>query len=833
MLRSQGFTMWKDLDNTYSSLGNSVIQTLKLLFVNTPASFRPSPICLLSKASKTKSWLWNRCLSHLNFGAINHLARHGLVRGLPKLKFEKDHLLLVLCEKARRNPTNLNLKTPTKKNSISCTCIIVDQCVLSKDEAPDFIIKFLKMIQVWLKVPVQRIRTDNGTKFVNQTLREYYEKVGISFEIAVARSPHQNSVVERRNHTLIKAARIMLIYAKAQLFLWAEAVATACYTKNCSIIRLRHDKTPYELLHDKLPDLSFFYIISALCYLTNDNKNLGKLQPKADIDFDKLTVMAFEHSSLEPALHEMTPFDELLNPPTSVDCPAPEVIALINEVDHPLDNIIGELERLVSTRLQLHEQALFYYYDAFLISVEPKSYQDALTQACWIKAMQEELNEFKHLDVWELVPHPDKVIVITLKWIYKVKLDELGGILKNKARLQSDWLADTDKEIDEQELEAHYSYMAKIQEVPNADSGTDAEPLEQVQYDNDDNVFANDIQHFEQSESITNTCAVKMGDSNVIPDSPDMCDNDIQDDQNDVECDDEHVALANLKLDVDENKKIQKQLKKANATLTKELTKCKSILAETSRTLRESNSIWDSCLVALQINRLSLRGVAHRTNVSRPQPRSNQMKDRDLVQGNITINMVYYVEGLNHNLFSVGQFCDADLEVAFRKSTCFVRDLQGNDLLTGNRGTDLYTISHQESTSSTPICLMAKASPTQAWLWHRRLSHLNFDYINLLLKKDVVIGLPKLKYVKDQLYTTVPSQQELDLLFGPLYDEFFNDGTSCVNKSSSPTDNSIQKDTLPSTHIQPTSETTTPTNVHAEENNDNQAEFTNPFCTPV
>ncbi|GJW58260.1 retrovirus-related pol polyprotein from transposon TNT 1-94 [Tanacetum coccineum] len=123
----------------------------------------------------------------------------------------------------------------------------------------------------------------------------------------------------------------------------------------------------------------------------------------------------------------------------------------------------------------------------------------------------------------------------------------------------------------------------------------------------------------------------------------------------------------------------------------------------------------------------------------------------DLVQGNITINRVYYVEGLNHNLFSVGQFCDADLEVAFRKSTCFIRDLQGNGLLTGNRGSDLYIISLQETTSSTPICLMAKASPTQAWLWHRRLSHLNFDYINLLSKKDVVIGLPKLKYVKYQL----------------------------------------------------------------------------------
>ncbi|GKA87167.1 hypothetical protein Tco_0808878 [Tanacetum coccineum] len=146
--------------------------------------------------------------------------------------------------------------------------------------------------------------------------------------------------------------------------------------------------------------------------------------------------------------------------------------------------------------------------------------------------------------------------------------------------------------------------MAKIQEVPNADSGTDAEPLEQVHYDTDHNVFTNDLQHFEQSESISNTCAVETGDSNVIPDSPDMCDNDIQNDQHDVDCDDERVALANLianlKLDVDDNKKIQKQLKKANATLTQELTECKSILAETSRTLGESNSIRDSCLVALQ-----------------------------------------------------------------------------------------------------------------------------------------------------------------------------------------------------------------------------------------
>ncbi|GJX28217.1 putative reverse transcriptase domain-containing protein [Tanacetum coccineum] len=169
---------------------------------------------------------------------------------------------------------------------------------------------------------------------------------------------------------------------------------------------------------------------------------------------------------------------------------------------------------------------------------------------------------------------------------------------------QSVWLADMDEEIDEQELEAHYSFMAKIQEVPTADSGTDTELLEQVQYDTEYNVFANERQHSEQPESISNTCVVEKVDSNVIPDSPDMCDNDIQTDQNAVECDDERVALANLianlKLDVDKNKMIQKQLKKANTSLAHELKECKSILAETSRTLGEFNSIRDSCLIAFK-----------------------------------------------------------------------------------------------------------------------------------------------------------------------------------------------------------------------------------------
>nr|GEW75671.1 integrase, catalytic region, zinc finger, CCHC-type, peptidase aspartic, catalytic [Tanacetum cinerariifolium] len=121
------------------------------------------------------------------------------------------------------------------------------------------------------------------------------------------------------------------------------------------------------------------------------------------------------------------------------------------------------------------------------------------------------------------------------------------------------------------------------------------------------------------------------------------------------------------------------------------------------------------------------------------------------MKGKAVDTKVYYVEGLNHNLFSVGQFCDADLEVALRKSTCDICDLKGNDLLTGSRSTDLYSITLQDTNCPNLICLMAKALSSQAWLWHRRLSHLNFATINLLSKNDIVVGLPKLKFVKDHL----------------------------------------------------------------------------------
>nr|GEX24722.1 hypothetical protein [Tanacetum cinerariifolium] len=372
---------------------------------------------------------------------------------------------------------------------------------------------------------------------------------------------------------VIQTWKLLFANTLASLAIWmAEAVATAYFTQNRSSIRLHHGKTPYELLHNKLPVLSFLHVFGALCYPTNDSENLGKLQPKADIgifigyaptkkafwiynrrtrriaetihvDFDELTAMAYEQSSSGPALNEMTPatissglvqksssstpyvppsrndwdllfqptFDELLNPPPSVDHQAAKVIAPIIEVipqvqadstglpssttvdqdapslskshttpetqssiipqdveednldikvahmgndplfgvpipavtfaqsssaDHPLHNIIGQLPRPVSTRLQLHEQALFCYYDAFLTSVEPKTYKEALTQSYWIEPMQEELNEFERLEA----THKNMVV-----YQMDVKIAFLNGNLREEVYVsQSNGFVDQD-----------------------------------------------------------------------------------------------------------------------------------------------------------------------------------------------------------------------------------------------------------------------------------------------------------------------------------------------------------------------------------------------------
>nr|GFB50083.1 Gag-Pol polyprotein [Tanacetum cinerariifolium] len=232
-----------------------------------------SPICLMARATATKSWLWHQRLSYLNFDTINDLA----------------------------------------KNDLQLHLLHMDLCGL------------------------MRVASINGkrTEFKNQVLKEYFDSVGITHETSASKNPQQNGVVERRNRTLVEAAITMLIFSQAPLFLWAEAIATACYTQNRSIIHRHFNKTPYELIQGIKPNISYLYVFGALCYPKNDREDVDKLGAKDDIGFfigysansisyrvynrrtkkimkmmnvtfDELSAMDFEQNISRPGLQSMT-----------------------------------------------------------------------------------------------------------------------------------------------------------------------------------------------------------------------------------------------------------------------------------------------------------------------------------------------------------------------------------------------------------------------------------------------------------------------------------------------------------------------------------------------
>ncbi|GKC32702.1 retrovirus-related pol polyprotein from transposon TNT 1-94 [Tanacetum coccineum] len=442
---------------------------------------KSSPICLLSKASKNKSWLWYRRLNHLNFGTITDLARKDLVRGLPRLKFEKDHLCSV-CQlgksqkyshKPKSKNTNLevlntlhmDLYGPMRVQTINgkkYILVIVDdysrftwvKFLRSKDETPEFIIKFLKQIQVGLNKTVRYIRTDNGTEFVNQFLTKYYESVGIFHQKSVLKTPQQNGIVERRNRTLMEAARTMLIFSKASMFLWVEVVATACYTKNQSLIHTRHNKTPYKLAHDKKPDLKFLRVFSALCYPTNDSEDLEKLRPTSDIGIfvgpKPILLVPGQISSRlvpdpVPAAHYVPPtnrdleilfqpmFDEYFKPP-GVErpvTPASAVQVLVISASTPSSTTIDQDAPSTS------------YSPSSSVVQPPISHQGVAVGPTIKDNPLAQVDNDPFVNVFALEPSYDEsssgdvnyVMIIALKWIYKLKLDEYGDVLKNKAQL--------------------------------------------------------------------------------------------------------------------------------------------------------------------------------------------------------------------------------------------------------------------------------------------------------------------------------------------------------------------------------------------------------------
>ncbi|KAJ9547553.1 hypothetical protein OSB04_020096 [Centaurea solstitialis] len=266
-------------------------------------------VCLLSKATFNQNVLWHRRLSHLNYATINQLAKTGLVTGLPSLRFTKEQLCSA-CEmgKIKKSSHKLKVEHNTSKplqlihmdlcgpmrvqsiNGRKYVLVIVDdfsrytwvKFLRSKDGASDIIISFIRNVQVRLQLPVQVIRTDNGTEFKNRKLDSFLDSVGITHTFSTARTPQQNGVVDRKNRTLVEAARTMLTFSKLPLHFWAEAVASACFTQNRSLITKRFMKTPYELVYNRPPSIKFFRVFGCECYVKNDKDNLDKFSPKGD-----------------------------------------------------------------------------------------------------------------------------------------------------------------------------------------------------------------------------------------------------------------------------------------------------------------------------------------------------------------------------------------------------------------------------------------------------------------------------------------------------------------------------------------------------------------------
>nr|GEY26566.1 hypothetical protein [Tanacetum cinerariifolium] len=425
-----------------------------------------SPICLMARASSTNSWLWHQRLSHLNFDTINDLARHDLVAGLPKFKYHKEHLC-PSCEQGKSKIASYPPKPfPNSRQR-------------------------LHLLHMDLYGPM-RIASINGKRYVLVIVDDYSRYTWVHFLRSKEEAPE----------TLVEAARTMFIFSRAPLFLWAEAIATACFTQNRSIIHRRFNKTPYELINGRKPDISFLHVFGALCYPKNDREDIGKLGAKDDIgffigysadscayrvynsrtkkimetmnvSFDELSAMAFEQRSSKPGLNSMTsghissglnltyapstittqqPSEELdlIYAPSTIMKQQPtegeldslfealyddyfggQPSATVENVpraqepqDHPLEQVIGEPSQPVLTRNQLRSDGDMCMYALTVRTMKSKNVKEAMTDPAWIESMQEELLQFKRMDVWVLVPTPDNISPLTLKWIFKNKHDE-------------------------------------------------------------------------------------------------------------------------------------------------------------------------------------------------------------------------------------------------------------------------------------------------------------------------------------------------------------------------------------------------------------------------
>nr|GEV10367.1 hypothetical protein [Tanacetum cinerariifolium] len=353
-----------------------------------------SSTCLLAKASSLQSWLWHQRLSHLNFATINILVKNNLVQGLPKMKFEKDHLCSA-CEQGKIHRKHHKSKTAFASNK-PLYLLYMDLCGL-------------------MRVGIQRVRTGNGTEFKNKTLAKFFDEVGITKQYSATRTPQQNGIVERRNRTLVEAARTMLTFANLPLFLWAEAIATACFIQNRLIIRKCFDKTPYELMNKRKPNIKFFRVFECRCYLLNDYEDIVK-SSTTDVEtsineevFHEVSE-SFQGESSSSSLN-----DDMQQSPEEVILPQTNTQSISN-------NMIPNVDKASTSHNVFNERLEDAYFDASTSFHDPSNvhtfYQpyphekkwtkdhplhkiiaEALNDADWVSTMQEELDQFARLKV--------------------------------------------------------------------------------------------------------------------------------------------------------------------------------------------------------------------------------------------------------------------------------------------------------------------------------------------------------------------------------------------------------------------------------------------------
>ncbi|GJU88913.1 retrovirus-related pol polyprotein from transposon TNT 1-94 [Tanacetum coccineum] len=350
---------------------------------------KSSPVCLLSKASKIKSWLWHRRLNHLNFGTINDLAQKELVRGLPRLKFETDHL----CSACQLGKIKKYSHKPKSESTNIFTWV---KFLRSKDETPEFVINFLKQIQVSLNKTVRYIRTDNGTEFVNKVMSKYYEGVGIFHQKYSPRTPQQNGVVERRNHTLVEAARTMQIFLKAPIV--DESVPSAT-TVNTHVVP---------------PDTSVSTTFAQDAPSTSFSPSSSGIQPLV-IQHDVAVGPTIEDTPITQATLHLSN-----NPVTREPGYAQSSSGMLRYKAEPIKEFVPSLLKPSDHHNKCVQRSTL---DRHIVWKSLSS------------SMKNEIYEFDRLEVWVLVLKSKGVMIIDLKWIYKVKLGEYGDVLKNKSRL--------------------------------------------------------------------------------------------------------------------------------------------------------------------------------------------------------------------------------------------------------------------------------------------------------------------------------------------------------------------------------------------------------------